>query len=200
MFGKMVSALLFGSSPNISLSSPNFHWSFSPLSGHPIHAILLKKIHLKILSWKWRPFCLRLNVLIHHQRYCYCSWCVLCFEYDFYAPFLWLRVWSLITLLEVGCHVLCLISHKSNLSLQAFKLKRAQNIKSNTVITRLIQHDITYCTLMTAAKHKSDFKLTTDTPYLALTGELWGVCGEEFWENWLRYNGTALYITFNVIE
>ena len=53
---------------------------------------------------------------------------------------------------------------------------------------------------MTAAKHKSDFKLTTDTPYLALTGKLWGVCGEEFWENWLRYNGTALYITFNVIE
>ena len=23
---------------------------------------------------------------------------------------------------------------------------------------------------------KSDFKLTTDTPYLALTGELWDVC------------------------
>ena len=26
---------------------------------------------------------------------------------------------------------------------------------------------------MTATEHKSDFKLTTDTPYLALTGELW---------------------------
>ena len=51
---------------------------------------------------------------------------------------------------------------------------------------------------MTAAKHKSDLKLTADTPYLALTGELWGVCGEDFLENWPRYNGTALYL-LNII-
>ena len=31
------------------------------------------------------------------------------------------------------------------------------------------------------------------TPYLALTGELWGVYCEEFGEKWPRYNGTALY-------
>ena len=31
------------------------------------------------------------------------------------------------------------------------------------------------------------------TPYLALTGELWGVFSEYFLENWPRYNGTALY-------
>ena len=29
-----------------------------------IHAFLFKKIHLKMLSEKWRPFCLGLNVLI----------------------------------------------------------------------------------------------------------------------------------------
>ena len=35
---------------------------------------------------------------------------------------------------------------------------------------------------MTAAEHKTDFKLT-DNPYLALTGELWGVYCEDFGEN-----------------
>ena len=30
--------------------------------------------------------------------------------------------------------------------------------------------------------------------YLALMGELWGVCCEEIGENWPRYNGTALYM------
>ena len=57
-----------------------------------------------------------------------------------------------------------------------------------------IDHDIIYSTVVTA-EFKSDFKLTTDTPYLALTGELWGVYCEDLWENWLRYNGTALYLT-----
>ena len=33
---------------------------------------------------------------------------------------------------------------------------------------------------MTGAKLKSDFKLTTATPYLALMGELWGVYCEDF--------------------
>ena len=32
-----------------------------------------------------------------------------------------------------------------------------------------------------------------DTPYPALTGELWGVFCEYLWENWSRYNNTALY-------
>ena len=32
---------------------------------------------------------------------------------------------------------------------------------------------------MTAAEHKSDFDLTKDSPYLALTGELWHVCCED---------------------
>ena len=37
---------------------------------------------------------------------------------------------------------------------------------------------------MTAAEHESDLKLTADTPYLALTGELWGVCYEDIGESY----------------
>ena len=50
-----------------------------------------------------------------------------------------------------------------------------------------------YGTAMTAIERKSDLKLTTDTPYLALTGKLWGVYYVNF-EDWPRYNGTALYL------
>ena len=40
---------------------------------------------------------------------------------------------------------------------------------------------------MTAAEHESDLKLTTDNPYPALTGELWGNYCEVFRENWPRF-------------
>ena len=46
---------------------------------------------------------------------------------------------------------------------------------------------------MIVAKGEADIRITTDTPYLALTGEPWGVSCEDFGENWPRYNGTALY-------
>ena len=58
----------------------------------------------------------------------------------------------------------------------------------------LICHNITYDTAITA-ESKSDIRTTTDTPYLALTGELWGDYCEDLWEHWPRYNGTALYVT-----
>ena len=44
------------------------------------------------------------------------------------------------------------------------------------------------------AEYQSDAGTTKDTPYLALTGELWGVFCEYLRENQLRYNGTALYM------
>ena len=44
------------------------------------------------------------------------------------------------------------------------------------------------------AESESDIRITTDTPYLALTGELWGVYCEDFGHNWTRYDGTALYV------
>ena len=46
---------------------------------------------------------------------------------------------------------------------------------------------------MAAAECKSDFKRTTDTPYLAREGEIWGVYCDEIAENLPRYNGIALY-------
>ena len=47
---------------------------------------------------------------------------------------------------------------------------------------------------MTGSEYLSDFKLTKDTPYLTLIGELRGVFYEYLQENWPHYNGTALYI------
>ena len=44
-------------------------------------------------------------------------------------------------------------------------------------------NDITNSNVMIAAEHKSDFALTKGTPYLALTGELWGVCCEDMGKN-----------------
>ena len=47
---------------------------------------------------------------------------------------------------------------------------------------------------MTEAEHKSGWQITNYTPYLALTGELWGLFCEDLVEIWSRYNGTALYL------
>ena len=47
---------------------------------------------------------------------------------------------------------------------------------------------------MPATEGKSDFKLTTYTSYIALTGELCGVYYENYEDNGPRYNGTALYL------
>ena len=47
------------------------------------------------------------------------------------------------------------------------------------------------------AECELDFRIRTDTPYLALTGELWSVYCEDLGENWPRYNGTALYFLSN---
>ena len=44
------------------------------------------------------------------------------------------------------------------------------------------------------ADYQSDAGSTKDAPYVALMGELWGVFCEYLWENWPRYNGTALYM------
>ena len=46
---------------------------------------------------------------------------------------------------------------------------------------------------MTMGTHKLNITLTKDTSYLALTGELWGVCCEHFGENQPYFNGIAPY-------
>ena len=45
---------------------------------------------------------------------------------------------------------------------------------------------------MTEVERKSDFKLTPDTPYLAPTGELYGVFWGDLGEKWPRYNDITL--------
>ena len=54
---------------------------------------------------------------------------------------------------------------------------------------------IEFWTLWTMAESESDIRITTVTPYLTLTGELLGVFCDDFGENWVRYNSTALYLT-----
>ena len=78
------------------------------------------------------------------------------------------------------------------INLVTFLLWITNKIQLSAIMTRPIYQDITYGTALAATKHKSDFKLTTDTSYLTLKGELWGVCYENFEENWLWYNSTAL--------
>ena len=49
-----------------------------------------------------------------------------------------------------------------------------------------VYHDSTYDTVVTVVESKSDFKITKDIPYLALTGELSGVYCDDFGEHWPR--------------
>ena len=44
------------------------------------------------------------------------------------------------------------------------------------------------------------FELTKDTPYLALSGELWSVFYEYFNRNWSCYKGFLLYNTVQSID
>ena len=48
----------------------------------------------------------------------------------------------------------------------------------------------------TEAGYQSDAGSTKDTPYLTLIGKLWGFFCQYLWENWPRYNSTALYMYY----
>ena len=56
-----------------------------------------------------------------------------------------------------------------------------------------IQHDCSHSPIMTVAKLRSNFALTHDNPYLALTGELWGVFRELFKEKWPQYIESTIW-------
>ena len=43
---------------------------------------------------------------------------------------------------------------------------------------------MTYDTAITVAESEADIRITTDTPYIAFAGELWGVYCEHFGENY----------------
>ena len=70
---------------------------------------------------------------------------------------------------------------------------QAYQIQSSIVITR--SNIVRYCINNYGNWSKiSDARSTKHTPYLALMRELWGVFREYLWENWSRYNDTALYV------
>ena len=69
-------------------------------------------------------------------------------------------------------------------------------VQSSAAITLSIYHDTTYSIAITVAESESDYSITSDTPYLAPTGELWGVYCGDFGENLLRHNSTALYVAY----
>ena len=56
-----------------------------------------------------------------------------------------------------------------------------------------VQHDNSHKTTITMVTPRQDFLLTNDTPYTALTGEVWGVFLEFFKEKWSRYIESTLY-------
>ena len=46
-----------------------------------------------------------------------------------------------------------------------------------------VENDIAYITEVTKTEHKAELVLTKGTPYITLTGELWGVYREDLEEN-----------------
>ena len=48
------------------------------------------------------------------------------------------------------------------------------------------------------AEYQSYVESTKDTPYLAVSSELWGVFSEYLWENWTRFNDISLRVFVTV--
>ena len=115
-----------------------------------IHTFSFKKIHLKLSSGKWRPFCLCLNVL---TEVWYSYWSRLCT-----TPF-----------------------HHNGGSFLANTIGCHHNV---------VQYIMIFCSVLQWLMQNINQNLYSqiDTPYLALTDELWGVYWENFGENWPRYN------------
>ena len=60
-------------------------------------------------------------------------------------------------------------------------------------IARFIIANILYSSILVSLHNMLHFELTKDTPYLALSGELWSVFYEYFNRNWPCYKGFLLY-------
>ena len=50
--------------------------------------------------------------------------------------------------------------------------------ETTPVVMSHLQYNVEFSIAMALVEHILDFELTKDTPYLALTGKLWGVCCE----------------------
>ena len=96
-------------------------------------------------------------------------------------------------LLHVSSRDLCshsiVIAHTYSMSDTLWDMSTQVHIHSSAVITRsnLWRYYIRH------SESESDIRITTDTPYLAREGKLWGVSCEDLGENSPRYNGTSLH-------
>ena len=94
---------------------------------------------------------------------------------------------------NIGCEMAAILSRGDELRRFALCDAIAHLIQLSAVITR--SNIVSY--YINNYKNWGRILFTCwihiNTPYLALTGELWGVFCEYLWENLPRYNGTALY-------
>ena len=65
-----------------------------------------------------------------------------------------------------------------------------------------VQYDIIFPMTLSWVKQNinQECQITNYIPYLALTGELWGVFCEDLVETWQRYNDTAIYKAFFIFR
>ena len=71
---------------------------------------------------------------------------------------------------------------------------KRQTVECRYYVVQYHINDIEHIIAVTGADNERKFEPTKDIPYLALMGELWGVCCENLCENSPRFHGTALYI------
>ena len=69
-----------------------------------------------------------------------------------------------------------------------------ENISQVLLKRGSIWHDIAHITAGTEARYQSEAKPIKYTPYLGLTGQLWGVFREYLGENWPRFNSITLSV------
>ena len=80
--------------------------------------------------------------------------------------------------IQIGFHIYMLY-----LQIDELVQERRNSIANTLELHGKIYHDTSRNIVITTAGHKSDFQFTKDTPYLALTGEIWGVYCEYFEKN-----------------
>ena len=68
------------------------------------------------------------------------------------------------------------------------------HIQWRPFIARFIIVNILWSSILISLHIMLPFELTKDTPYLALSGELWSVFYEYFNRNWSCYKGFLLYV------
>ena len=78
-------------------------------------------------------------------------------------------------------------------SIITLELTSTSEVQWRPFIARFIIANILKSSILISLHNMLPFELTKDTPYLALSGELWSVFYEYFNRNWPCYKGFLLY-------